>query len=236
MRSISTAFFNALNAARETGIRPRQFAYFTVKERETGSPVNVGLWNGDEDINITVINPFSGLSEARTYYGAQNLTISPIVRVTDATTQTVTVSASQISPITQQILRGYDMRLGKVEIHEMLMGPSSDQPVSPPEVVFIGEINKSPLTTPSIGEDGSIAVEIVSDAISMLSKTNPAKSSDSFIKRRNPGDNFSKYASTVSTWNIPWGIKTKQNSAGQLNSGYTGMYLIADIARKNAGG
>lgn len=218
MRNISAAFFNALNASRDTGISPRQFVWFTVKDRATGLPVNAGFWTGDEDIAITVISPITGLPEGRTYFGAQNLFISPIVRVTDATIQSVSISLSQISPAAQQLIRGYDARLGKVEIHEMLIQPRSNQVVSPPEIVFLGEVDKSPITTPSIGEDGSLDITAVSDAISMLSIKNPAKSSAEFQLRRNPNDSFGRYSSTIATWNIPWGTKTKQNTAAS-NSG-----------------
>lgn len=214
MRNISTAFFNALSTSRDTGCAPRQFLYFTAKNRTDGTPVSIGIWGGDDDIAITVISPITGLPEARTYIGAQNLIVSPIVRVTDATIQTVTITLSQISPTTQQLLRDYDLRLGKVEIHEMLLVPRSNQVVSPPEIVFLGEIDKAPLTTPAVGQDGSIDINAVSDAISLLSIKNPAKSSFEFQRRRNPNDNFGKYSSTVATWNLPWGTKTKQNTAG----------------------
>lgn len=216
MRNIPTAFFNALNNVRDTGAIPRQFAYFTAKNRSTGSPVYVGFWKGDEDITISVVNPFTGLQEGRTYFGAQNLNISEIVRVTDMTTQTINVSLSQISPAAQQLFRDYDIRLAKVEIHEMLLDTNSQQPVAPPIAVFVGEVNSSPITTPAVGENGEVSIDAVSDAISMLSILNPAKSSAEFNRRRNPNDTFGKFSGTVSTWNIPWGTKASQDVASSV--------------------
>jgi hypothetical protein len=216
MRNIPTAFFNALNNVRDTGAIPRQFAYFTAKNRSTGSPVYIGFWKGDEDITISVVNPFTGLQEGRTYFGAQNLNISEIVRVTDMTTQTINVSLSQISPAAQQLFRDYDIRLAKVEIHEILLDTNSRQPVATPIAVFIGEVNASPVTTPAIGEDGSLSIDAVSDAIAMLSISNPAKSSAEFNRRRLANDTFGQFAGTVSTWKVPWGTKASQDTASSI--------------------
>lgn len=207
MRSISPLFHDALLNARDKGITPCQFVYITAKQRSDQLPVSIGIWGGDEDINISVLSPVTGLLEARTYYGQQNLEVSPIVRSSDLNIQQVNITMTHLSPVAQRISREYDVRLGKVEIHEIVM--DGLMPVSPPEPIFLGEIDQAPLTTPSVGGDGQIELTAVSDAISMLTISNPLKSSLEGQKSRNPSDDWGLYSSTISTWDIPWARENK---------------------------
>lgn len=202
MRDISPIFHQALIDAQDNSIKPRKFVYVTGKLISNGSPATLGFWSGDDDINISVLSPITGLLEARTYYGQQNLEVSPIVRSSDLTIQQVDVSLTQLSPVAQQLIREYDIRLGKIEIHEIVL--DGLMPVSPPEIIFLGEIDKAPLTTPSIGQDGEIKITAVSDAISMLTITNPMKSSLEGQKSRDVNDHWGIYSSTIKTWDIPW--------------------------------
>ena len=206
MKNTSTAFLAALTGARDSAIVPRRFAWFTAKALDTGAPVTLGLWNGDEDINISVISGVTGLPEARTYYGASNVAIGEIPRTSDLTIQTVTVKISQIATAAQQLVRGYDLRLAPVEIHDMAFDTVSRQPVSAPEIAFLGLVNDAPIRTPSVGQDGDITISCVSAAISMLERSNPVKSSYEGQKRRS-GDEWGLYSSTIATWTIPWGQK-----------------------------
>lgn len=206
MKNTSTAFLAALTGARDGAIVPRWFAYFTAKTLDTGLPISLGLWSGDEDINISVISGTTGLPEARTYYGAQNLEVGTITQTADLTIQTVTVTISQIASASQQLVRGYDLRLAAVEIHAMAFDMVSRQPVSNPEIAFLGLVDEAPIKTPKVGDEGDIEISCVSAAISMLERTNPIKSSYEGQKRHN-GDEWGLYSSTVASWTIPWGQK-----------------------------
>ncbi len=206
MKNLDPNFTAALQAARDEGLSTRSLVYFSVKKFD-GTPVELGLWTGDEDISISVVSGVTGLVVTRNYYGNGLVTdIDPIPRVSDLSIQTITVTLSQIPDVTQQLVRGYDVRLGKVEIHRVALHPKSRRPVSMPELEFMGEIDGSPIDTPAVGEDGGIDIRCVSDAISMLEIKNPLKSSYEGQKRRG-GDEIGKYASTVATWDIPWGKK-----------------------------
>jgi hypothetical protein len=206
MKNTSTAFLAALTGARDGALVPRQFVWFTAKALDTGAPVTLGLWTGDEDINISVISGVTGLPEARTYFGANNLTIGEIARTSDLTIQTVRIILSQIATAAQQLVRGYDLRLAQVEIHDMAFSTVSRQPVSAPEIAFLGVVDAAPIKTPSVGQDGDITLSCVSAAISMLERPNTVKSSYEGQKRRN-GDEWGLYSSTIATWTIPWGQK-----------------------------
>ncbi|MFB2562424.1 hypothetical protein [Rhizobium sp. IMFF44] len=211
MKNPDPNFLAALQGARDNGLSIRSLVYFSVKKLD-GTPVELGVWTGDEDMAISVMSGVTGQMVYREYYGGGLVEdIDPIPRVSDLTIQTVTITLSQIASVTQQLARGYDIRLGKVEIHRAILDRKSRRPVSAPELDFMGEIDGSPIDTPQIGEDGGIQINAVSDAISMLTRKNPLKSSYEAQKRRS-GDEFGKYASTVSTWDIPWGQKKKKNS------------------------
>lgn len=207
MRNISSDFLQALLKAQDNGIVPRQFLYINAKDALNNAPVSIGFWNGDHDISISVLSPITNLLEARNYYGFQNLSISPIVRNSKLQIEEVTVTLNHISPEVQQAARGYDLRLAKAEIHECVMDGRS--PISPPECVFLGEVDAAPINTPEVGSEGEISLTLVSDAISMLNIPNPLLSSFEGQKQRNPNDYFGKYASTVSKVDIPWGRKKK---------------------------
>lgn len=207
MKNVSAAYQAALLGARDSSLVPVTFVWFQAKDRATGGPVEIGLWTWDEDLQINVLSGTTGLPVTRTYYGAVNLEVSDIPYVSDLTVQTVTIGMSQIADAAQQLVRGYDLRLAKCEIHEMTFNTTTGQLSSAPEIAFIGEVVGAPIKTPSIGNNGSIEVSVISDAISMLTRTNPAKSSYQGQRRRN-GDDWGINSSTIKTWDIPWGKKT----------------------------
>ncbi|MGV1756110.1 hypothetical protein ACQZ6F_08650 [Rhizobium sp. A22-96] len=206
MKNITSAFFAALTGARDKGLVPRRFVWITGKDLATGGPASIGLWTGDDDINITVTSGVTGLPEARTYYGGLNLQVSPIPRTADLTIQTVTITIGQIAPAAQQLVRGYDLRLAPIEIHDMTFDTGARLPSSAPEIAFLGIADGAPVKTPAVGQDGDIEISAISAAIAMLERTNPAKSSYEGQKRRG-GDEFGLYSSTVANWQIPWGQK-----------------------------
>ncbi len=207
MRNISSALLAAITGARQNGIAPRTLVYVTAKNRTTGLPESIGVWSDHDDSNIPVLSGITGLQETRLYYGGGALLqVSDIPRVSDLTVQTVTVDLSQIADVAQRLVREYDVRLAKVEIHQVLLDPASGLPVSIDAPVFLGEVDGAPIKTPAIGGRGSISLKVISDAISMLTRTNPRKSSYEAQKRRQ-GDEWGLYSGTIETWNIPWGQK-----------------------------
>ena len=206
MKNITSAFFAALTGARDKGLVPRRFVWITGKDLASGAPASIGLWTGDDDINITITSGVTGLPEARTYYGGLNLQVSPIPRTADLTIQTVTITIGQIAPAVQQLVRGYDLRLAPIEIHDMSFDTATRLPSAASEIAFLGIADGAPVKTPAVGQDGDIEISAISAAIAMLERTNPAKSSYEGQKRRS-GDEFGLYSSTVANWQIPWGQK-----------------------------
>ena len=215
MRNPGTSFLALLSAAREGGIVPRTMIYITAKDRETGTFSPFGLWTGDDDITVEVISGATGLPETRTYFGmGKTLIVPSIPLVADLTIQAITVEMSQLSAVTQEIVRGYDVRLAPVDMHQCLYDPTTRLPVEP-ELVFIGEVDGSSTETPAAGGEGSITLEIVSSAIRALTRTNPRKRSHEAQKRRD-GDEFGRYSNSVASWEVLWG---ESAASGTSNTG-----------------
>ncbi|KQS78077.1 hypothetical protein ASG58_06610 [Rhizobium sp. Leaf383] len=99
-----------------------------------------------------------------------------------------------------------NIRLAKVEIWDALLDPGSRLLAAAPALVWIGEVDGSPIETPGVGGQGSVKIKTNSDAISMLTRKNPAKSSAEEQKKRQD-DDFGKYAGAVKNWKPNWGQK-----------------------------
>ncbi|SER57541.1 hypothetical protein [Rhizobium sp. NFR03] len=205
MRNPHPDFYAALVNARERGIVPRKLVSITGRSHTTGELVApVSFWSENDDEDITVTSGLTGDTSTRLFFGGINLVVSPIPRVASLTIQTVTVTAGQISPAIQTVVRGSNIRQAKVEIWDALLDPASRLLVAPPELVWLGEVDGSPIETPPVGGNGSVKINTKSDAISMLTRKNPAKSSAEEQKRRQ-GDEWNKYAGAVKNWKPNWG-------------------------------
>lgn len=205
MRDPDAAFLAALQAGPDSGLVPRQFVWIEAKDRSTGDPVTVGVWTGDEPITANVISGSTGLPVSRDYVGGVNLVVPSIPRVSDLTEQRISIVMSQIADTAELLVRDYDPRLARVEIHDGLLDPATRLLVSAPELAFIGIIDGTPIRTPAVGGEGSITLEIIDDAMAMLTRTNPAKRSHEHQQRRAAGDDFALYAGTAGEWQIWWG-------------------------------
>ncbi|CZT36247.1 hypothetical protein [Rhizobium sp. 9140] len=205
MRDVHPDFYAALANARERGIVPRKLVSITGRSHTTGAIVApVSFWSESDEENITVTSGLTGETATRLFFGGINLVVGTIPRVANLTIQTVTVTASQIAPAVQEAVRGINLRQAKVEIWDALLDPTSRLLVSPPALVWLGEVDGTPIETPGVGENGSVKINTISDAISMLTRKNSAKSSAEEQKRRQ-GDEWNKYAGAVKNWKPNWG-------------------------------
>lgn len=203
MQTHSVGFASATTAARDEGISPVYFAWFTAKDRDTGAPVTIGLWSGDEDISVSVTPPGGGAAQVRTYIGGCNLSIpSGIAYVADLTDNPVQISVSQIADAAQELVRGLDLRLGGCEIHVTTMSGGAFAPA--PELQWVGVVDEGPISTPAAGGEGGISLTVRSEIMWQLTATNPAKSSDAHQRRRLATDRFCEYSATVQTWPVQW--------------------------------
>ena len=204
MQNLAPNFITSLQATREIGIAPVYFVWIEATNRSTGATETMGLWSGDEDIAQNVQTPTGGLA-TREYMGRVNLSVADLKLVADLTDEPVTVSMSQIADATQQLVRGYDVRLAYCEIHatSRVGGVFS----SVPQLQFVGIVDDLEIGTPQVGGEGSIGLVVRSELMTQLLSTNPAKSSDSHQKRRQANDRFSEYSGTVQARKVQWYYK-----------------------------
>lgn len=196
----------ATSAAYQTraGHVPRYFVWIVARDRGTGAPATIGLWNGDDTVDVTVIRAETGQAETRTYHAAGSLLgHDPIPAVSDLSVRTIKVALSQINVAVQQAVRGYDARLARVEIHRGLLSLETRQLVAPPVSIFDGQANGAPIETPAVGKTGSVSLSVVSHT-RMLTRTNPQKRSDESQKLRS-GDRFRRYSGVAGQWDFAWG-------------------------------
>lgn len=201
MKTLEASFLSSLQAARDEGIAPVYFLWVEAKNRSTGAVEAMGLWSGDEDITINVRTPTGGLT-SRAYLGGCNLSVSGLQYVADLTDNPITASMSQIAPAAQQMVRGTDVRLAYCEVHGTTWNGGALS--SNPDLLWVGIVDDVQIGTPEAGGEGAIALTIRSEIMSQLTAINPAKSSDSHQKRRDPDDRFSEYSGTIKSRKVQW--------------------------------
>lgn len=227
MKDAGVAFVDAIETAPQRGIVPRRFVRVTVKDLDTGDPVEIDIWTGDWPIEIDVPSGVTGDLETRTYQGGLNLWVGDIVRGGQLNIETLEISLSAVAVEAQALVRGYSARLAKVEVHVGLLDPDSRLPVDDPAIEFLGELDGAPIQTGAVGSESLIKLQVRSDAISMLTRTNPKKRSAEAQKRRS-GDEFGLYANSSKTWQVPWGMEGKDDGGPK----YGWQRSISDATKK----
>lgn len=213
-------FLSSLQASRDEGIKPVYFAWFEAKNRATDAVEPMGLWTGDEDITISVRSETGGLI-SRAYIGGCNLSVTGLQYVMDMTDNPVTISMSQIADATQQLVRGYDVRLAKVDIHAITMNGGAFS--GDPEHLATCIVDDAPISTPTPGSDGAITINARSGIMHDLTATNPAKSSHAHQRRRNATDDFCKFSGVIGSRTIQ-GYNKGSNSNSSNSGGNSGPF------------
>lgn len=205
MRNQPTAITEVLAAATEDSLVIRKAIWIEARNRSTGVTESLGVWSGDEDVGLSVIEGKLGTTVTRAYFGGGNLlSVSDIPLVSDFTVQTVTIDLSQLADVARKVTQEYDVHRAYVEIHEILLDPVTGMPVAPDEAIFIGIVDGAPRKTPRIGGEGKASLKVVSEVMAMLTRTSAEKSSYEAQKLRD-GDEWNLYAGQVETWDIAWG-------------------------------
>lgn len=182
--------------------RPRLLFWVIAKNRTTGLPETLGLWNGEDEASFTV----DGV--ARTYLGAGGLIgIDAITSEMGLQVRMHTVRLSTADMRVINALRGYDARLAPAEIHRVFTDPDSHLPIDPPHRVFRGWVDKVVLPRPALGEESAIRITLASNARS-LTMTLSTKYSDEAMKRRS-GDRLFRYADISGAVPVYWGEKAQ---------------------------
>lgn len=202
MRAFSTTLQNAL---RSRSIVFRDFLWLIPRDLATGNPAPYGFWSDAGDISAQVINPLTGVAVTRNFEGAGALvSISDIPAVSNLTVQNVTIVMSQLNADSQAVVRGYDLKQGRVEVYSGYFDPNTRLLLEPAFCRFQGFVDYVDLKTPKEGEVGSLTLTCTSHT-SELTRTNADKRSHDSQLARVEGDGFFKDVAGVAEWNVDWG-------------------------------
>jgi hypothetical protein len=195
----------------------RDFLWIVARNRSTGAPEAVGFWSDVGAMSAAVIDPNTGLSVTRNFYGSGSLIdIDPIPLVSTLEVQKIRVRMSQIDSVVQQAVRDYDCKQAKVEIFRGLFSPDTRLLVSPAEPRFVGFIDEIDITTPSENEDGGVTLTCASHTQEIL-RSNPDTRSDASQRLRHSDDSFYKDTATVGDWELFWGRKQGKIETQKVN-------------------
>ncbi|EFM60785.1 Hypothetical protein BIBO2_0232 [Brucella sp. BO2] len=217
MRYLSAENYAALQAGQ---LVARDFLWLVARDRSTGALFSYGFWSDVGDVQAPMLNPNTGLAETRNFEGAGTLIqISDVPLVANLTIQTITIEMSQIDEAVNNIVRGYDLKQGQVEVYRGLFSPVTRQLVAPAVNRFIGYVDHIEINTPKEGDEGSVTLTCASHS-QEFTRYNPSTRSHEDQKRRDPDDDFFVDASTVGEWEHFWGQhKGKVTSTGMRRIG-----------------
>lgn len=202
MRHISSEIQLALEQRR---LVARDFVWFEAKRRDTGASVTEGIWSDVFNIEAEVIEPDTGITQTRTFYGMDSLVgISDIPLVANLSVQNATIQASQIHTEIERIVRDYDCQQARVEIYRGLFDPDTRLMVAPAVARFVGFVDTIDVTTPSENEEGSVTFTCASHT-QEVTRSNAETRSAAYQKVRDPNDGFYDDSATVTEWEVWWG-------------------------------
>lgn len=223
-RSISSENYTALQ---QRELVARDFIWFVVRDRDDGSPVTDGYWSGTGQITADVVDPETGGTSSRTFFGAYGLIqISDVPLVSTLTVQNVTVTLSQVSDRINDLVRTYDCKQGQVQIFRGLFDPVSREMVGPATPRFAGFIDEAPIRTPKEGEAGDVTLTCTSHTQEMT-RSNTDTRSDVSQRLRSATDNFFADAAVIGSWVQFWA-----KEGGPIRSANYGGGGISAIARR----
>lgn len=205
MRGISANNYLALQARR---LVARDFLWLKVRTLDTGAPFEYGFWSDVGNVNAQVLDPNSGAAVSRNFEGSGTLIqIGDIPLVSNLSVQNTSIVMSQLSAGVANIVRGYDLKQGNVEIYRGLFDPDTRQLVAPAFSRFIGFIDNVEIITPKEGEEGSVTLTCASNTQEVTRSNPDTRSQDSQVLRRG-NDNFFQDTTTVGDWEFFWGRNT----------------------------
>lgn len=202
MRPLTTQAQLALDA--ET-VAPRDFISIFAKRRDNGQIVVDSYWSDEGTISAEVIDPLTGSVVTRTYQGGgAMIQTSAVPLVVGLVVQNVTAQFSQVDDRIQQLLRTYDARQARVELHRGMLDPRSGLLVSPATPRFSGFVDELEVPTAKQGEDADITATFNSHT-QETTRSNPATRSDADQRLRSATDGFFQHVATIGEQNIFWG-------------------------------
>lgn len=184
------------------GVMPRWLLWVAAKEFGTLAAAPLGLWNGEDDLEFTIGG------SPRTYLGAlSRFEVEPITYGTGLDVRTLQLTLAANAPETEDLVRGFVIRLAPVELHLALFDPATTDLIDV-QPMFRGFVNRAPLSTPAMGDGDSVTFELVSRMRTMALPGPALKKTDQSQRLRNSGDSFRQYGAVASEVATEW-VKKK---------------------------
>lgn len=195
MRSLDAPTLAAFQS--RVSVHNRILFWITARNRTTGLPEQLGLWNGGYDRSFTI----GGVP--RTYVGAGALMqVPPLVYQVGLSVRMQRMTLSPIDATVAAMIRTYDSRLAPVEIHRATFDPVTTALVSEPHRLFKGLVDELEVSTDGKGE---VRCEVtLASSARYLTRTLTLKRSDASQQLRS-GDRFLKYADVSGEVDVYWG-------------------------------
>lgn len=208
-----------------SGVKIRQLLWIVARNRTTGERESIGLWTGEDNQVFTIDG------EPRTYYGCgQFVNFGDMVLDATLNIRRLQVTMTPISPEIEQVFRGYDAKMARVEAHLVFYNTETNNNVAPPLRFHKGWIDKFVVTTPPVGGSGEANINMVSNARVLTNRLAIKRSNDS-QRLRQANDEFFRDVAFSGQVQTPWGSKT----VGQYGGGVGGM-LRSMVDRLKQGG
>jgi hypothetical protein len=202
-RSMSAENFTAIQQRR---IVPRDFIWLIARDRSTGAPVAEGVWSGQGDLNAAVIDPHTGGSVVRQFFGSGSLvTVGDIPLVQGIAVQTLTITLSQLDAAVNDYFRTNDLKQAEIQIFRGFLDPDTRLLVAPATPRFVGYIDDAPLKTPKENTSGGITITATSNT-QELTRANSDTRSDASQRIRSASDNFYQDTAVCGGWQVFWGL------------------------------
>ncbi len=176
----------------------RILVWAVARNRSTGADESLGLWTGAQDRSFTI----GGVT--RIYAGAGSIMeIPPIVSQSGIAVRMQRISLSPLSPEVAALIRTYDARFARIEIHRALFDPVTGLLVAEPHRLFKGIIDEVAL--PIDPKTGEVRCDVtIASSARYLTRTLPLKRSDATQQRR-LGDRFLRYVDVSGEVDVYWG-------------------------------
>lgn len=180
-------------------LTPRVLVWFHAVLRADGSPAGWGVWNGDDD------RTFSIGGTDWTYFGAGAMgEAGTLVSEAGYAVRLHRIALAHYHPDVADRLALTDIRLRRVEIHQVHLAIASHDLVAPPIRRFNGSVESLRLPRPQQGGSAMAEVQIASSARDLTRALSITKS-DATLKAVYAADTFRRWNAVSGTVTTSWG-------------------------------
>lgn len=186
--------------AERQGTLAHGMIWVVARNRETGAPEGIGLWQGDDHRSFAI----DGVD--RMYFGAGAvISIPPVQAAIGLQVRQYRVTLPPFLPEVRTALRAYDPRGARVEVHSVALNPETGEPLGPPRRFIKGRLMQAPDSLGPKGSASSVELVIASAARGLTRSLPLLRTNDALLQRR-AGERGREYSDVAGDWQVPWGV------------------------------